>query len=676
MGKNIDKRVWGVLGKQQTYYSPQKQVEGKTKTSLNANAFDSWDAKRSRFKRIDGYNVSDAAQQGGTVIGQSTSAPVASPTPTPTITQTNTPTPSFTPTQTQTNTPTPTLTPSSTPFNLPSTPDLWYDATNVGSIDYITSGGTDYVSGWRSIGTYNKTLTGTTTDTMPVWSASTLFPGNPKIIRFNKSATTGLRDFLTQRFDSTVITGAGITIFTVIAKPSILDYTTAVGILGFGLQFNLYSGNTTTGGFTPISFTPPRNINQAIGSGNNTISFQSQNSGITLTNTYAFSATNLNDKFLLTQAVPFPTGNPYVEINQSATTLTNAITGTPVTTFNSFNLGATVVSGGTLTASNSGCELAEIMIYTRELTVQEQEAVQNYLRDKWRYDEWASPVPTPTQTASPTTTPTQTITPSRPASGTTEANTYLSAVVDAGGTGITSTVSGATRTLFTSLVSNGLYDKMLAFYPMLGGNSSGCKFNAKNPVDTNAGYRLVFNGGWTFNASGATSNGTNAYADTFLSGGTITARNNHLSVYMLNENVFTGTGKNWIGVSQPGAPSSYFSIGQDGTPRYFYGPEIHAGITSTVAPLSSGLNLISTTGLTQQNLYRNGVVRHTASANGDGTTNASVVIGALNNNNSIIQYYDNTYSFTTIGLGLSDVEQSTLSTIINTFQTSLTRNTY
>ena len=408
--KNIDKKVWGVLGKQQTYYSPNQFVG--ERVPLNANPLEAWDTKRSRYKRVDLVPKQNDGQQAGVVPEASSSVVVVTPTPTPTITQTNTPTPSFTPTQTETNTPTPTLTPSSTPFNLPSTPDLWYDATNVGSIDYITSGGTDYVSGWRSVGNYNKTLTGTTTDTMPVWSASTLFPGNPKIIRFNKSTTTTLRDFLTQRFDSTVMTGEGITVFTVIAKPSILDYNAAGSTTGFGLQFNLYSGDTTTGGYTPMppSNTAPRNINNSIGAGANLIQLQNANSGITVSNPYSYSATNLNDKFLLTQAIPFPTGNPYFEINQSGGTLTNAITGTPVTTFNAFTLGATVSSGGTITASNSGCELAEIMIYTRELTVQEQDAVQNYLRDKWRYDEWASPVPTPTQTASSTQTPTQTTT--------------------------------------------------------------------------------------------------------------------------------------------------------------------------------------------------------------------------------------------------------------------------
>jgi hypothetical protein len=101
----IDKRVWGVLGKQKTYFSPQKQVEGKTKTPLNANAFDSWDTKRSTFRRVDGYE--NAIQQGGTVIGQTTPVPDVSPTPT------------STPQPTPSNTPQPTPTPS------PTSPILW-----------------------------------------------------------------------------------------------------------------------------------------------------------------------------------------------------------------------------------------------------------------------------------------------------------------------------------------------------------------------------------------------------------------------------------------------------------------------------------------------------------------------------------------------------------------------
>lgn len=107
MRKNIDKRLWGVLGKQQTYYSPQQFLQGKTKVPLNANPFDSWDAKRSRFYRVDGYE--NAVQQGG-VVPQDTT-PVVSPTPSSTPQPTPSITPSPTPTYTPTNTPTPSATP-------------------------------------------------------------------------------------------------------------------------------------------------------------------------------------------------------------------------------------------------------------------------------------------------------------------------------------------------------------------------------------------------------------------------------------------------------------------------------------------------------------------------------------------------------------------------------------
>lgn len=287
-----------------------------------------------------------------------------------------------------------------------------------------------------------------------------------------------------------------------------------------------------------------------------------------------------------------------------------------------------------------------------------------------------TPTQTPTVTQTPTNTGSPTPTPTRPASGTTEANAYLRAVVDAGGTGVTSTVSAATVTLFTSLVSNGLYDKIQAFYPMLGGNSSGCKFNGKNPLDTNAAFRLVFNGGWTFNSSGATSNGTTAYADTFLSGTSVNINDNHLSVYMLNNTVYTGTGKNWIGTCKSGLPTDYFTLGQDGTPIVFYATKIANGLTTSGSPQPRGYNIITSTASTFQNMYRNGILFQAATGALPGTIFTSVVIGALNNSGSIVQYYDNTYAFTTIGRGLGAAEVSTLSTIINTFQTTLGRNTY
>lgn len=109
MNNKIDKRLWGVLGKQQTYYSPQQFLQGKTKIPLNASPFESWDAKRSKYNRVDGFE--NRIQQHGVVPQGTPIVPTPSPTPNVTPTPSSTPNP---PSPTQTNTPTITPTPSST----------------------------------------------------------------------------------------------------------------------------------------------------------------------------------------------------------------------------------------------------------------------------------------------------------------------------------------------------------------------------------------------------------------------------------------------------------------------------------------------------------------------------------------------------------------------------------
>lgn len=681
MKGRIDKKVWGVLGKQQTYFSPQKQIEGKTKTPLNANAFDSWDAKRSRFKRVDGYEnqVPNHIQQHG-VVPQDDITPTPSntqqPTPTPSITPTMTETPTNTPTltTTPTNTNTPSLTPSSTPYPIIQ-PSLWFDASDSSTMNLILSGGTTYISQLTSKGTEAWTLTGSTSDRYPTYSASTFLPGSPQIIRFTPNTTAGLRQGLVS-FGNTSLPHSGATVFIVFASP--------VGTLAFGAQ--IYSG-LTNGNMVVSGANPTDRITHNIAS-NLPLTNTFPNTSNSSTITPPISAASINSKYLVKQNLPWPTGFSDYEINQSGGTSTTSFTGTTITPqLNAIFLGGSVASGGTQTFTNNNIEFCEYMFFNRTLTPAEQEAVELYLKDKWRYDEWASPVPTPTQTNSPTPsiTPTLTNTPTNtttntptpsttpPASGTSEAQTYLRAVVDGGGTGITSTVSAATTTLFTSLYSNNLWNKITAFYPMLGGNSSGCKFNGKNPVDTDAGYRLVFNGGWTFDASGATSNGSNAFANSFLSASTITPLNSqHLSIY-LGSNVAPAAGKTYAGAAS--SVPYYFVIGQDGTPRYFYGVSDNGILTSTT-PNTQGNLTISSSGGTNSTLYKNGTLVHNGSNSNGNSIPHSIYFGAMNNAGTAIQFYNNQFRFATIGGGLTAAEVSTLSTIINTFQTSIGRNTY
>jgi hypothetical protein len=297
-----------------------------------------------------------------------------------TPTQTGTGVPQVTPTQTTSPTP------SSTPYPLPETPALWYDSTNTGTIDLISSGGTNYVSVWRSSGVYQKALSGTTTDTMPIYSGSSRFPNNPNIVRFTKNNTVvGLRDVLSQRFDTTFIPQTGFTFFEVIANPVGGNY-----VFGSPAQFQfpvqLFSG-TTSGGFgSPTQFVQAFNI----GNTQNGIVINTVINGVTTSNQLLnMSAQTLGEKYLYVQSIGFPNQPLPFELNNSASTLTTQVTGTTTAGFNAVVIGQIATSGGTLNTSfNAGAEVAEIMVYNRVLNSTEIDQVQNYLRDKWRYTQW------------------------------------------------------------------------------------------------------------------------------------------------------------------------------------------------------------------------------------------------------------------------------------------------
>jgi len=73
---------------------------------------------------------------------------------------------------------------------------------------------------------------------------------------------------------------------------------------------------------------------------------------------------------------------------------------------------------------------------------------------------------------------------------------------------------------------------MKAIYPFVGGTATTHKFNLKDPRDLDAAYRLVFAGGGTHSSTGYKGNGSNGYANTFLSPSTtLTTNNIHYSYY-------------------------------------------------------------------------------------------------------------------------------------------------
>jgi hypothetical protein len=288
---------------------------------------------------------------------------------------------------------------------------------------------------------------------------------------------------------------------------------------------------------------------------------------------------------------------------------------------------------------------------------------------------------TPTNTSTSTPTPTNTPTPTIPASGTTEALIYLDRVVQSGGT-VDATASAATITLFTSLVSNGLWDKIDAFYPTLGGVAASHTINGRVSTGT---YDLTFNGGWTHSASGMQPNGTNGYAETGLNPNTLIGNGNasHISIYV-NLQGTVGDRIYDMGVStSDGGLTDMWTIAAKrtagtGNNTLFDSGNFSGGRVDTTSQASaSGMTVGSVRSSTDRILYRNGSSIATKTSSQSITyANRTQVIGAQKSDAGVQYYSSNQYAFVTMGRGLTNTDIVNLSSIINTYETSLGRNTY
>ena len=98
------------------------------------------------------------------------------------------------------------------------------------------------------------------------------------------------------------------------------------------------------------------------------------------------------------------------------------------------------------------------------------------------------------------------------------------------------TQQSAVNTLVVDLKGYSIWTKMKALYPFVGGTASQHKFNLKNPLDTDAAFRLVFNGGITHSSNGVKGNGTNGYYQTFLNPLTVFSPASGGSQFIYNRN--------------------------------------------------------------------------------------------------------------------------------------------
>jgi hypothetical protein len=198
--------------------------------------------------------------------------------------------------------------------------------------------------------------------------------------------------------------------------------------------------------------------------------------------------------------------------------------------------------------------------------------------------------------------------------------------------------------------------------------ASQMKYNLKDARDLDAAFRLTWSGGWTYSATGATPNGTNAYADTKLIPNTsFTSNNSSFSVYSRTDNI---NGGDVMGTTSGIANRCFMFI------RYGANQsQINHNSGSVLAPTtltSLGTFLTSRTALGHR-YYVNNALSASSNLAETGLSTVSFYIGADNTSGSAANYTNRQFAFSHIGDGLTDQESFLFNQIVEKYQVALSR---
>ena len=240
----------------------------------------------------------------------------------------------------------------------------------------------------------------------------------------------------------------------------------------------------------------------------------------------------------------------------------------------------------------------------------------------------------------------------------------------------------AVNNMVKAMVANGIWSKMKAVYPVIGGTAAAHKYNLVDPRDNNAAYRLTFTAtGWTHDANQMKPNGTTAYANTFFNPSVQqTVSNGHLSMYC-RENLLASAIS--IGVSSisgstdicqltlraPIPPDqSAFRWGTQaaGTTAYLNNSDSRGFFVGSITAATASARVV----------YKNGEGASATSYGSPSMPNGNFYLGALNatfTGPNGFFHSPHPFSFASLGNGLTAVEVRAFSAIVQAYQQKLGR---
>jgi hypothetical protein len=230
---------------------------------------------------------------------------------------------------------------------------------------------------------------------------------------------------------------------------------------------------------------------------------------------------------------------------------------------------------------------------------------------------------------------------------------------------------------FVTLKGAGLLSKHYYIRGMTGAvaNAANYKFNAINPVDTNAAYRAVYFGGVTFTDKGTQGNGSNGYADSFFNDQTAGVDRTDFGITMYSRTASVGTGVDMGAVT--GAYNHFWIKRTSGSDMSGSYDDSNFGFAASFAPNSQGPFTVNRhpSELNTQRLYRYGVNVGTRTGFAPtGYANVPMFEMARNSFGSAATFSSRQYTYFAAHRGMTIAETATYHTAIQSLQVALNRN--
>jgi len=229
--------------------------------------------------------------------------------------------------------------------------------------------------------------------------------------------------------------------------------------------------------------------------------------------------------------------------------------------------------------------------------------------------------------------------------------------------------------LVQDLKAYNLWNALITIYPMVGSTPLSCSLNLKNVLQYQIGWYVL----WAFTPTGAKPNGVNSWANTGLNPAattSISAGNISMSYYSRTQSAISSTEAGCQGLN---IQNTYLIVKipsdapNDDYSRLFASKSMPSPIASS-ASYSLGFSTLIKPKNNVLQIYHDGVMVHAENVTvPTALPNYNIYLGATNVHGTAGGFSDKECAWFSVGRTLTTLENATLYTIVQNFQTTLSR---